>query len=135
MVQSIGICMILAVTTLTGAYFCLREKYRLQDLRELERASVRAFVRSAGKYQLPDRWAGGDAHGGNGKSHGGANRRDSRTDLGSGLDAAYIPYLFVGRRLSKYFALWQNIGVFGSGTAEKQYRAVFDGIAAEMRTD
>ena len=40
MVQSIGICMILAVTTLTGAYFCLREKYRLQDLRELERAMV-----------------------------------------------------------------------------------------------
>ena len=40
MVQSIGICMILAMTTLTGAYFCLREKYRLQDLRELERAMV-----------------------------------------------------------------------------------------------
>ena len=40
MVQSIGICMILAITTLTGAYFCLREKYRLQDLRELERAMV-----------------------------------------------------------------------------------------------
>lgn len=40
MVQSIGICMILAVTTLIGAYFCLREKYRLQDLRELERAMV-----------------------------------------------------------------------------------------------
>ena len=44
MVQSIGICMILAVTTLTGAYFCLREKYRLQDLRELERAMVLSLI-------------------------------------------------------------------------------------------
>lgn len=105
MVQSIGICMILAVTTLTGAYFCLREKYRLQDLRELERAMVMmesqirffvcAPVGSVGKYQLPDQRTGRDVDAGNGKSHGGKNRRNGGTDLGNGLDAAYIPYLFV----------------------------------------
>lgn len=34
----IGITLILVCTTLMGAYFALRERYRLQDLQELERA-------------------------------------------------------------------------------------------------
>ncbi len=33
-----GIVIIVLCTTLTGAYFALRERYRLQDLQELERA-------------------------------------------------------------------------------------------------
>lgn len=145
MVQSIGICMILAVTTLTGAYFCLREKYRLQDLRELERAMVMmesqirflsvplSEVLENISYQTGGQV--GMLMEETAKAMAERTGETAEQIWEAVWDAAYIPYLFVGRRLSKHFALWQNIGVFGSGTAEKQYRAVFDGIAAEMRTD
>lgn len=37
-IQAVGMILILMTTTLSGAFFVLRERYRLADLKELERA-------------------------------------------------------------------------------------------------